>query len=156
MGLWNAINLDFVATSVMDTDVSLVANTDAKISTQRAVKAYVDAVNTNMTQLYKSGVLKTPVRMYTGSATVSSGNAIFYLTDDGTSGGNAIFNNVYQESFNWTINDATNSFQVGSYTLAGNKKSITVAVNRIGLSLGLIIFTSAANGTTVYFTVWGD
>lgn len=36
------LNTDKIETSVLDTDVALTANSDAKIATQKAVKAYVD------------------------------------------------------------------------------------------------------------------
>ena len=40
------LNTDKIETSVLDTDTALTANSDAKIPTQKAVKAYVDANNT--------------------------------------------------------------------------------------------------------------
>lgn len=39
---FNALNTDKVETSYLDTDTTLAANSDAKIATQKAVKAYVD------------------------------------------------------------------------------------------------------------------
>lgn len=40
---FTALNTDKMETSVLDTDTSLAANSDAKIPSQKAVKAYVDA-----------------------------------------------------------------------------------------------------------------
>lgn len=37
------LNSDKIETSVLDTDTTLAANSDAKVATQKAVKAYVDA-----------------------------------------------------------------------------------------------------------------
>ena len=37
------LNTDKIETSVLDTDTALTANSDTKVATQRAVKAYVDA-----------------------------------------------------------------------------------------------------------------
>ncbi len=37
------LNADKMETSVLDTDTTLAANSDAKVATQKAVKAYVDA-----------------------------------------------------------------------------------------------------------------
>lgn len=42
----NLETADF-ATNVIDTDVTLAANSDTRIATQKAVKAYVDGLNTN-------------------------------------------------------------------------------------------------------------
>lgn len=38
------LNTDKIETTVLDTDTALTANSDAKIATQKAVKAYVDGV----------------------------------------------------------------------------------------------------------------
>jgi len=40
------LNADKIETSVLDTDTALTANSDTKIPTQKAVKAYVDALST--------------------------------------------------------------------------------------------------------------
>ena len=40
---FSALNTDKIETSVLDTDTTLAANSDAKVATQKAVKAYVDA-----------------------------------------------------------------------------------------------------------------
>lgn len=42
-GNFSALNTDKMETSVLDTDTALTANSDAKIPSQKAVKAYVDA-----------------------------------------------------------------------------------------------------------------
>ena len=39
------LNSDKIETSVLDTDTALAANSDAKVATQKATKAYVDAAN---------------------------------------------------------------------------------------------------------------
>ncbi len=41
-GNFSALNTDKMETSVLDTDTTLAANSDAKVATQKAVKAYVD------------------------------------------------------------------------------------------------------------------
>lgn len=139
---------------MLDTDVTLGANSDDKIASQRAVK---DFMSTNPVKVYKSGVLKVSPKVYVTSATVSSGSVTVNLTDDNTSSGTALFANVYKESMNWWIEDATSSYQLGSYTLSGNKKTLTLTVNKLGsIVLGLIQFVSAANGAVVNVTVWGD
>lgn len=108
-------------------------------------------------KVYRAGVLKTNVKMYTHTATVSSGNVSFWLTSDGTSSGTALFSNVYKESLNWWIDDASNQYQLGGYSLAGDMKSITLTVNRLGTVLiGIIQFITGANGVTVHLNIWGD
>lgn len=108
-------------------------------------------------QTWVNGVKKTYVKEYLASVTVSGGTATFYLTDDGTSGGNAIFTNVYTESMNMFVQDVTNSYMFGNISVAGNKKSLTVTVNKLGTVLiGVIQLISAANGTVVYLQLKGD
>lgn len=41
-GNFSALNTDKMETSVLDTDTTLAANSDSKVATQKAVKAYVD------------------------------------------------------------------------------------------------------------------
>ncbi len=40
---FSALNTDKMETSVLDTDTTLAANSDSKVATQKAIKAYVDA-----------------------------------------------------------------------------------------------------------------
>lgn len=108
-------------------------------------------------RVYRSNVQQTSVWEYLGSTTVSGGNAVFNLTTDGTSTGPAIFPTaVFTESINITIFDTTNSYIYGAPTIGTGNKTITFVVNRIGLSLGIIVFTAAANGITVKLSVKGN
>jgi len=108
-------------------------------------------------RVWVNGVRKSQVKEYLASAVVSSGTAIFYLTDDGTAEGNAIFTNIYKESASFWIDDPTVQYQFGEYTLAADKKTLTLTVNKLGTVLvGIIQFISAANGVTVYMQVKGD
>lgn len=91
------------------------------------------------------------------SAVVSGGVATFYLTEDGTAGGKAIFKTVHKESANFWIDNAAAQYQFGGWNLSADKKTLTINVNRLGsVLLGIIQFTAAANGDTVNMTVWGD
>lgn len=102
-----------------------------------------------------NGVKKTMVIEYASSAVVASGQAVFYLTDNGASNGSAVFTEVYKESVSFWVDDATGQYQYGAYTLSGDKKSITVNVRQLGVALGLLTFTTQPNGTTVYLRVKG-
>lgn len=109
------------------------------------------------TQAYNAGTLYQGVFPYFASAAVSGGNAIFYLTDNGLSSGNAVFkNNVFTNSLNLTISSVTAQYQYGIPTVASGNKSISIPVTQIALSLGIIIFTAAANGTTILLQIWGN
>lgn len=106
--------------------------------------------------LWKNGTRMTNVQEFAGSAVVSNGQAIFYLTDDGTANGNALFTEIFKETANFWTDSAIAQFQYGNYTLSGNKKTLTIDVNRIGINIGVLIFTAAANGTTVYMRIKGQ
>lgn len=111
----------------------------------------------NKNQVWKTGTRKYTAIQYVSSATVASGAVTFYITDDGTASGNAVFTNVYKESANFWVEDSSNQYQYSGFTVAANKKSITVTVGKLGsVLLGIIQFLTAANGTTVYLTIMGD
>lgn len=108
-------------------------------------------------RVWLNGVQKASVKEYFSSAVVAGGTATFYLTDDGTSGGGAVFANVYLESMNLMVYSASSQYQFSSPTVAGNKKSITVTIGVLGtVILGIIQFVAAANGTTIYLQIKGD
>lgn len=104
------------------------------------------------------GARKKRVKDYISSATVSGGNAVFYLTDDGTSGGNAVFTDeVFIQSIAPQAFDNSIVYTYGTPSVSGDLKSITVAVQRLtNFLLGLFTFSAAANGTTVRLTVKGS
>lgn len=104
---------------------------------------------------YMSGVLD-----YANSGTTTSGNVIFYLTDNGLISGNALFTNVtYVNPF---VNNSANNYTY-SWTLSVDKKTLTVnakissqtAVALIGLTV-VGLPSNVANGTTVYVLVKGN
>lgn len=108
-------------------------------------------------ETWVSGVRKTNVKQYFTSANVSSGSATFNLTDDGTPTGNAVFTNIYTESINLFTLDSTAQYQFGNVSVAGNKKTLTVDVSKLGdVVLGVIQFVSSADSQTIYLQVKGD
>lgn len=156
MGLFQALSALFIPMSAMDVDPTLSNNSDDLLATQKAVKTYVGNP-TNFLKVYKGGTLRTAPKFYYSSGVVSGGNVTFYLTTDGTASGSAIFASVDKESFSWWIDDNASQYQLGSYALAGDKKSITLTVNKLGTVLiGIIQFVAAANGATVNLAVWGE
>lgn len=109
------------------------------------------------TQAYVNGVKYTAVFPYFASAVVASGIATFYLTDNGLSSGNSVFkNNIFTQSINLITSSTNTQYQYGGFTVAGGNKSIAITVSQLGLSLGILNFTSAANGITVYLQISGN
>lgn len=72
------LNSDKIETSALDTDTSLAANSDAKIPSQKAVKAYVDAGgNVNASETTKGIVeIATQAEVNAGTATGGTGASI--------------------------------------------------------------------------------
>lgn len=77
------LNNDKIETSVIDTDTTLAANSDTKIPSQKAVKAYVDAGgNVNASTTTKGIVeLATQAEVDAGTATGGTGAALVVTPD---------------------------------------------------------------------------
>lgn len=90
------------------------------------------------------------------NATVSGGTAIFYLTEDGTSAGNALFSEVFADSIQLIVNDATSSYQFG-WSLSADNKTLTVTANKLTTAniLTGVLGQGQANGAVVRLTVDG-
>lgn len=108
-------------------------------------------------KLYNGTTLKTNVFQILKSATVASGAAVFHLTDDGLSTGNALFpNEVLADSIQVCVNDINNSFRYG-WALSNSNKTLTVNVNLLGLVniLSGVLGVNPANGSVVKLSIWG-
>jgi hypothetical protein len=76
----DALNTDKIETSVLDTDVNLTADSDAKIATQKAVKAYVDTGGgTANASVTVKGLVEeaTAAEVAAGTATGGTGARLF-------------------------------------------------------------------------------
>lgn len=119
----------------------------------------------NKNQFWYQGVRKNTYIEYVASSTVSGGTVVFNITDTGTSGGSAVCNTFFLESVNLTFNDHTAGYSYGNYIVAGNKKTLTANVTKLGTTsanalinlLGGVInfltgfaYNAAPNGTAVY------
>jgi hypothetical protein len=73
------LNSDKIETSTLDTDTSLAANSDAKIATQKAVKAYVDAGGNVNASTTAKGIVEeaTSAEMIAGTAAGGTGARLF-------------------------------------------------------------------------------
>lgn len=73
------LNTDKLETSVLDTDTALTANSDAKVATQKAVKAYVDSGGqANASEIVRGLVEEaTDAEIAAGTATGSTGAKLF-------------------------------------------------------------------------------
>jgi hypothetical protein len=111
-----------------------------------------------MVRVYNNGILwKKESQDYVGTSTTTggAGDAVFYLTKDGTSTGTAIYPNAVN-FVSPRVNDATTQYLYG-WTLSPDRKTLTVKVNKTtAFLLGIIQVTGAANGVSVNVLVKGN
>lgn len=76
---FSALNTDKIETSVIDTDTSLAANSDAKIPSQKAVKSYVDSAGATNASTSVRGVVEeaTQSEIDAGTAAGATGARLF-------------------------------------------------------------------------------
>lgn len=111
---------------------------------------------------YISKSRRTAGKFVITTTTVSSGNAVFDLTD---SSSNAIFTEVFLDSANITFTDSSNMYRHGVPVLSGDRKTLTVPITRQNVSLvsvvginvlGAITWGAAPNGINVRLTIAGQ
>jgi len=73
------LNTDKIETSTLDTDTTLAANSDSKIATQKAVKAYIDSGGNQNASETTRGIVQeaTDAQVTAGTATGSTGAKLF-------------------------------------------------------------------------------
>lgn len=153
MPLFNSDDLD-IPISAMSNDTPMSADRTDKVVTEHA--AYQSDLLTRR-KAWVSGVLKNDAFIYSSKASTVSGSATFYITSDGTSGGSAVFSNVYADTVAVIPYGTSGSYQPSNVVVSGDKKSITVDVSQATNVLGLLTFNStAANGIDCRLYVMGD
>lgn len=144
----NAITRD-----MLDPDSYFTADSDEVVATQKAVDS---SIKRNRRKAYVSGVMVNGITPYLCRATVTSGAATLWLTNDGTSTGTAVFSSIYEEGIVINAYGTGNNYQVYNVTVSPDLKKVTVSVNQLAPAiLGLISVTSAANGVDVRGIVLG-
>ncbi len=107
-------------------------------------------------KVYRAGVLQTNVIAYIHSVTTVTGIATFQMTDDGTSGGVALFDTIFNpDGIIVTINNKDYAHPSAINAISGNKKTLTVDVSRLVINLGLLSISAAPTGVTVAVVVYG-
>lgn len=157
-GNFTALNNEKIETSVLDTDTTLSANSDDRIPTQRAVKAYTDSGgNVNATETTKGIVeIATAAEVAAGSATGSTG-ATLAVSPDNLPTATVM---VPLPSTGWggydrTIIDDTTTAHVAlfsvPYQITVNKISIISQTVSTGDTLDLTLYSE--DGQTQIFSV---
>lgn len=143
-----------IETSAVSNDFPMTAQRMDKVVTEKT--AYLGDLATRR-KIWVSGVLKNDAVLYISKATTSAGSATFYLTDDGTSGGNAVFSAIHSDSIAVVIYGSAASYQPFTPTVSGDNKSVTISVNQVTSIIGLsLIYVSASNGVDCRLYATGD
>ena len=149
------LNTDKIETSVLDTDTALTANSDSKVATQRAVKAYVDAGgNVNASETTR-GISEeaTDAEVTAGTATGGTGAKLFitpaklatYMTTVASFGGTGADGAL-------TVSSGTTNIDLGgARNFIKNYTSISIT------GTGSITFSNPhANGTYITLRSQGN
>ena len=134
------LNTDKIETSVLDTDTTLAANSDSKVATQKATKAYVDAV-AGQTYLVPTGAILP----YGGTTAPSN----FLLCD-----GSAVSRSTYADLFailstSYGVGDGSLTFNLpnlkGRFPLGYSASAPTKTLTFASRSSDTITITGADN-----------
>lgn len=160
---FSLLNLPASSTAQVQTDWNAVSGigqilNKPTLTTVATTGSYTDLSNKPTIGIaYDGTTQRTNSFPFFGSATVSSGVAVFNITTDGTSGGTTLFpNGVIQNSVNLTVSDATAAYQM-SYAFSNSNKTLTVTANKLTTAniLSGILGQAQANGTVIKLQVSG-
>ena len=143
--------------STLDNLTNLINNIPSSQAMNQAMSAKADKVDLDKKPfVYVNGMQQNNPKIWIGTAVVSGGNAVFYLTDTGTSMGSAIFTSstIFVQPILFAAN-APPAF--APFTLSANRKTLTIPVSKATtgvqlLSVNLLGANAPANGDTV--TIW--
>lgn len=147
--------------NVHDTKETILAGIYAQIVSQAITLGYSSFTEKDIINLatdgeaWVSGVKKIGTFDYISSIDTFGGVAAFNLTDDGTPTGNAVFSEVFADSACFLIDDNNDVWSWSGITVSVDKKTLSVTVRRLALSLGLLVWNNAPDGTVVKLTVKG-
>lgn len=110
----------------------------------------------NIGKLYVSGVLKSafPIAV---TATAGASSVVFYLTNDGTATGTALFpTNVYLETLMLRPEESSAPLSFGTPVLSNSNRTLTIPCAKIASVLGILTLGQSAAGTPVKALVFGN
>lgn len=120
-------------------------------------KYFTDARARAAVRHYSETTLKTGSFWITKEATAGASSVVVHLTDDGTSGGAALFpNGPDLKSIQCTAVEGTNLISFGAVTPSNSNKTLTIALSKLASVLGLLTLGQSASGTAVRIAVCGN
>lgn len=135
---------------------SVSSEASSRSSGDAALQAQINTIASSTVQAYEGTTTRLGAFPVFKSATVSSGTAVFNITNDGTSGGTFLCpHGVIQDSVNPFVSDAAASYQMSAAWSNGNK-TLTITTNKLTTAniLTGILGQASGNGSVVKVTVW--
>jgi hypothetical protein len=142
------------ATAVIGTDSVLVGI--GKLQAQITALAAMVAALSKPRHYAGTTLRNNSISMSRGATVNASSEAVFYLTDDGTSTGNLIFANVDLDSLMLRAVEGSNPHSYGTPALSNGNKTLTVPVSKIAPILGILNVGQSAQGTVVKALIFGN
>lgn len=140
-----------------DTDANLKARANHTGTQTASTISDFNAAAQNNVLGYEGTTLRNNIFPVFKNATVASGVAVYHLTDDGLSTGNALFpNGPIKDSLMLNFNDAANTYQA-SWAWSNSDKTVTVSANKYSTAniLSGILGQTPANGAVPRLQVYG-
>lgn len=115
---------------------------------------FVDIAGGQVPRVWQSTTRKSNAKTVLTNANVAGGAGVvtFNISD---ANANAILANVYKEGCAFWI-DSPVAYQFSSFTVAADRKTLSVKVTYPVIAALLIVYSNAPNGTTVNLMVNGD
>lgn len=136
------LNADKIETSTLDTDTTLAANSDAKLATQKATKAYVDSRTTG--RAFALGAATYDIASASGTQNIAHGLGVVpALVKISAFYSNLALNNAFElSSFAYTVYNGTT--QVSGHTSQNAASSATANHSTHGATFRVYGFINPA------------
>lgn len=148
------LNSDKIETSVLDTDTTLASNSDAKIPSQKAVKAYVDAGGQANASTTVKGIveLATDAEALAGTATGGTGASLVITATQLAAF--AVVETSTASTYDFTVDGSQRVivFCKGNLDNTGNE-TVTISIQQEGVTKDTVVSNMSTAGDQMPFSL---